>query len=183
MSAESNIVKLGSKIIDFELFNPLLNKNQSLNELKMHKGNIIVFMCNHCPYVIHLLPNLVEFAKEYIKKGFNIIGINSNDIESYPEDSPDKMIEYISKYQIPFSYLFDETQAVAHKYDAACTPDIYVYNEKDELVYHGRYDGSRPSNEVPVSGNELRKVLDYLLENQPFDFPQLPSIGCSIKWK
>jgi thiol-disulfide isomerase/thioredoxin len=183
MAAESNKVELGSKIIDFNLLNPILNKKQSLNELKSPNGNVIIFMCNHCPYVIHILPKLVDFSKEFIAKGINFIGINSNDISSYPDDSPDKMIEYSNKYGIPFPYLFDESQEIAKKYDAACTPDIYVFNQNDALYYHGRFDAARPGLDTPVTGNELREALDYMLSGKAYDKPQYPSIGCSIKWK
>jgi len=183
MAAESNKIKLGSKIIDFNLMNPILNKLQTLEELKSPKGNVIIFMCNHCPYVIHILPKLVELSKEFISKGINFIGINANDVSSYPEDSPDKMIEYAQKYGIPFPYLFDETQEIARKYDAACTPDIYVYDDEDTLIYHGRFDAARPGLDTPITGSDLRYALECLLENKINEKPQYPSIGCSIKWK
>jgi len=183
MAAESKNLPLGSGIINFNLFNPKLNKFQSLSELKGEKGTLIIFMCNHCPYVIHILPKLVEISEEYLAKGIAFIGINSNDIVNYPEDSPDKMIELAKHYSISFPYLYDETQEIAKLYDAACTPDFYLYNAKDHLVYHARFDSSRPNSVSPITGEDLSSAMNLLLEGKPIDLPQYNSIGCSIKWK
>lgn len=183
MAAEGKNFPLGSSIIDFNLFNPILNKNQSLNELKGSNGTLVIFMCNHCPYVVHIIEKLSQIADEYIPKGISFIGINSNDLKNYPEDSPENMIKFAEKYKIHFPYLYDETQDIARAYDAACTPDFYLYNKDDKLVYHARFDGSRPNSGTPVTGEELRRALDYVLEGKEIDFPQYNSIGCSIKWK
>ncbi len=183
MAAESKNLPLGSGIINFNLFNPKLNKFQSLSELKGEKGTLIIFMCNHCPYVIHILPKLVEISEEYIEKGISFIGINSNDIVNYPEDSPDRMIELTKQYSISFHYLYDETQETAKLYDAACTPDFYLYNDQDILVYHARFDSSRPNSGVPTTGVDLIAAINSMLEGKPIDLPQYNSIGCSIKWK
>jgi len=183
MAAESNNIPLGSSIIDFNLYNPILNKYQTLNELKGSKGTLVIFMCNHCPYVIHIIEKLSQIADEYTNKGISFIGINPNDIKNYPEDSPENMIKFAEKYKLHFPYLYDETQQIAREYDAACTPDFYLYNNDDKLVYHGRFDASRPNSGVPITGDELRKAMDYVLENKEIDFPQYNSIGCSIKWK
>lgn len=183
MAAESKNLPLGSNIINFNLFNPKLNKFQSLSDLKGDKGTLIIFMCNHCPYIIHILPKLVEISKEYVKKGIAFIGINSNDIVKYPEDSPDKMIELSKQYGISFPYLYDETQETAKLYDAACTPDFYLYNNQDHLVYHARFDSSRPNSGVPVTGEDLLKAMNSVIEGKPIELPQYNSIGCSIKWK
>ncbi len=183
MAAESKNLPLGSEIVHFELFNPKLNNSQSLSELRGKKGTLIIFMCNHCPYVIHILPKLVEISETYIPKGISFIGINSNDIINYPEDSPEKMVELTQKYYINFPYLYDETQEIAKAYDAACTPDFYLYDSNDKLVYHGRFDASRPNSEKPTTGEDLSKAMDLLLENKSIFSPQYNSIGCSIKWK
>lgn len=183
MATESKNLPLGSNIIEFSLFNPKLNTTQSLKDLKGEKGTLIVFMCNHCPYVIHILPKLVQIADEYSQKGINFIGITSNDITNYPEDSPENMIKISANYKINFPYLYDETQSVARSYDAACTPDFYLYDGNDKLVYHARFDASRPNSNVPTTGEDLIRALNCVLENKPIDFPQYNSIGCSIKWK
>lgn len=183
MAAESKNLPLGTDIIPFNLLNPKLNKYQNLDELKGQNGTVIVFMCNHCPYVIHVLPKLVEVSDKYMSKGINFIGINPNDIVSYPEDSPENMVKLIEKFKINFPYLFDETQEIARKYDAACTPDFYVYDKNDKLVYHARFDASRPNSGIPTTGEDLTKALDYVMEQKQIDFPQYNSIGCSIKWK
>ena len=183
MATESKNLNLGTSIIDFDLFNPKLNKNQKLNELKGKKGTLIIFMCNHCPYVVHIIEKLSKIADEYIAKGIAFIGINSNDIKNYPEDSPENMVKFANKYNINFPYLFDESQETARAYDAACTPDFYLYDSNDKLVYHGRFDASRPNSGIPVTGEELCRAIDYLLDGREIDFPQYNSIGCSIKWK
>lgn len=183
MAAESKNIPIGSEIINFTLYDPKLNKFQNLSELKGEKGTLIVFMCNHCPYVVYILNKLVEISDEYTKKGINFVGITSNDINKYPEDSPENMIKLIQQYRINFPYLYDETQEIAKAYDAACTPDFYLYNNNDKLIYHGRFDASRPNSGIEPTGEDLRRALDYLLHGKDIDFPQYNSIGCSIKWK
>ena len=140
-------------------------------------------MCNHCPYVVHVLDGLVKLANDYMSKEITVIGINANDIINYPDDSPEKMIDLIHEYNIPFPYLFDSTQEVAKFYHAACTPDFSVFNGKMECVYRGQLDGSRPGNDIPTDGVSLRSAIDALLNNEEPISEQLPSMGCNIKWK
>ena len=176
-------ISLGYSASDFSLFNPLINDFQSLNELKSKKATLIIFMCNHCPYVVHVLDGLVDLANDYLDQDVSIIGINSNDIVKHPDDAPEKMVELINSYNIPFPYLFDETQEIAKAYHAACTPDFSIFNGDMECVYRGQMDDSRPGNNHEVTGQDLRLALDALLLNKKVDFPQKPSIGCNIKWK
>lgn len=183
MATESKQISLNTDIIDFELYNPVNEKMQSLDDFRSNIGTVIIFMCNHCPYVIHIMPKLVEIAKEFIDEGFSFIGISSNDVFHYPEDSPENMEHYSRKYQIPFPYLYDETQEIAQAYDAACTPDFYVYNGDGKLFYHGRFDETRPKSGKDAHGGELYAALQSLLSGKPFEGEMFPSIGCSIKWK
>jgi thiol-disulfide isomerase/thioredoxin len=183
MAAEGNKIELGSNIVEFNLLNPKTKQFTALNEIKSNKGNVIIIMCNHCPYVIHIMPKLVEISNKFMQLGINFIGVNSNDIEAYPEDSPENMIDFIEKFNIQFPYLFDETQEIAKNYDAACTPDFYVYNQNDMLVYHGRFDSSRPKNNDEITGIDLIDVLEAILYGSDITKQQYPSIGCSIKWK
>ncbi len=140
-------------------------------------------MCNHCPYVIHVLDGLIDLANDYLPKGVSIIAINSNDIVNYPKDSPENMIKLVNNYDIPFSYLFDETQQIAKEYNAACTPDFSVFNKDMECVYRGQMDDSRPGNSIPVTGADIRLILDGLLSGVEIKKTQKPSVGCNIKWK
>tara|TARA_B100000427_G_scaffold315315_1_gene309296 strand:- start:1094 stop:1648 length:555 start_codon:yes stop_codon:yes gene_type:complete len=176
-------IPLGYKATDFNLLNPLTKKNQSLKELQSNKATLIIFMCNHCPYVVHVLEGLVKLANDYMSKDISVIAINSNDIINYPDDSPEKMIDLIHKYNIPFPYLFDQTQEVAKLYHAACTPDFSIFNGKMECVYRGQLDDSRPGNDHPVTGKDIRDALDCILEGKQLNIIQKPSIGCNIKWK
>ena len=140
-------------------------------------------MCNHCPYVIHVLDGLIQLSNEYLAKNVSIIAINSNDEINYPDDSPEKMIDLVNDNVIPFPYLFDETQNVAKAYKAACTPDFSIFNKNMECVYRGQMDDSRPGNLIPVTGQDLRLVLDNLLIGKEINNFQKPSVGCNIKWK
>ena len=176
-------IKLGFQAPNFNLLNPLKGEKESLDQLKSNKATLIIFMCNHCPYVVHVLDGLVQLAKDYLPKGISIIAINSNDISNYPDDSPDKMVDLIKDNNIPFPYLFDEEQDIAKAYHAACTPDFSVFNGHMECVYRGQLDDSRPGNNIPVTGQDIRHVLDCILEDKAFDMVQKPSIGCNIKWK
>ena len=176
-------IPLGYQAPQFTLLNPLTRKVESLDELKSNKATLIVFMCNHCPYVIHVLNALVELTNDYIPKGVSVIGINSNDIINYPDDSPEKMIGLIHNYKIPFPYLFDETQDVAKLYHAACTPDFSVFDSSMECVYRGQLDSARPGSDKPVTGNDIRMVFESILTNKAINSIQKPSIGCNIKWK
>ena len=180
----SNMLPLGTKAPDFELLDPKDNKKKSLNELKSDKATVILFICNHCPYVKHINDKLVDLANEYKKQGVSFIAINSNDVENYPEDSPEKMVEYSNKLGYSFPYLFDETQEVAKEYKAACTPDMFVFDGDLKLTYRGQFDDSRPGNDKPVTGKDLANGIDKTLAGDPIpDEEQTPSVGCNIKWK
>ena len=171
----SNMLPLNTKAFDFSLLNTVNNKLEKLNSLKGEKGTIIMFICNHCPFVIHVNPELVNIANNYQQKGIGFIAINSNDVENYPQDGPELMTQHAKDNKYPFSYLYDETQEVAKAYKAACTPDFFLFNEDLE--------DSRPGNDKPLDGKYLRNALDSLLRNTKINNIQKPSIGCNIKWK
>ncbi len=179
----SNMIPLGYKAPDFDLLNPTLEKHQSLDELKSSLATVIMFICNHCPFVIHINKKLADVAKTYQSKGISFIGINSNDYEQYPDDSPEKMIIQSEKCGYPFPYLLDKTQEVAKAYQAACTPDFYVFDKDLKCVYRGQFDDSRPGSNVAVTGKDLTNALDAILENKAVVEEQYPSMGCNIKWK
>lgn len=179
----SNMVALGIKAPFFKLFDTVSQKYKSLEELKGKQATVVMFICNHCPFVLHVNNCLVILANAYQAKGINFIAISSNDIETYPQDSPSFMKQQASKLNYPFPYLFDETQEIAKAYDAACTPDFYIFDENLELVYRGQFDDSRPHNGIPVTGNDIRNTLENLLKGLPINQIQRPSIGCNIKWK
>lgn len=180
---ESNEFKNGTKAPDFTLLNTVDDKKYALHKLKGEKGTVIMFICNHCPFVIHVNAELVKMANEYQQKGINFIAISANDIENYPQDSPELMKQLAKNENYPFPYLYDETQEVAKSYDAACTPDFYIFDADLKAIYHGQLDDSRPQNGKPVTGIDLRNALDNLLENKPVLENQKPSVGCGIKWK
>ncbi len=179
----STMLPLGTKASDFNLFNPALNKFQSLTELKSDIATVIVFMCNHCPYVIHVSKTLVEVSDKYMPLGVSFIGINSNDVSKYPSDSPENMVLTAKQIGYNFSYLYDKSQDVARSYQAACTPDFYVFDKDMVLVYRGQFDNSRPNNGISVTGEDLTDALDALLSGKTVSDEQIPSIGCNIKWK
>jgi len=176
-------IPLGFQAPDFNLLNPLIGENQSLEHLKSNRATVIIFMCNHCPYVVHVLDGLVKLANDYLMKDVSIIAINSNDIITHPDDAPEKMVELVNKYHIPFPYLFDSTQSVAKAYQAACTPDFSVFDSEMNCVYRGQLDDSRPGNQIPVTGQDIRIVLDAMLSGDEINLLQKPSVGCNIKWK
>ena len=167
----------------FHLLDTLSNKKLSLEELKSPIATVIMFICNHCPYVKHIQTGLSRLAKTYSDKTISFIAINSNDAESYPEDSPEKMKEIAKEFNYPFPYLYDETQEVAKKYKAQCTPEFYVFDDKLQCVYHGQFDDSRPGNGIAVTGKDIALTLNRLLRGEDALENQIPSIGCSIKWK
>lgn len=179
----SNMMPLGTGAPDFRLRCAVSGNEYTLDDLKSDKATVIMFICNHCPYVKHVQNGLVELANDYIPKGVSFIAINSNDVEKYPEDSPENMKKVAERLGYPFPFLFDETQEVARAYDAACTPDFYIFDGDLNCVYRGQMDGSRPGNGIPVTGEHIRKALDDILEGKPIDEEQIPSIGCNIKWK
>ena len=179
----SNMLLLGTKAPDFSLPDTISSTVLSLNKLKGELGTVIMFICNHCPFVIHVNSELVDIANAYAEKGIGFIAISSNDAANYPQDSPENMKIHAHAESYPFPYLYDETQEVAKAYDAACTPDFYVFDEKLELVYRGQLDDSRPGNSKRLTGKDLRQALDYLIIGKKNTETQKPSIGCNIKWK
>lgn len=180
---ESKMIPLGTKAPDFELLDTVSGKHLSLSDIPSENARVIMFICNHCPYVIHVTEEIAQLAKDYKKKGVGFIAISSNDIEKYPVDSPSNMKAFAKDEGFKFPYLYDETQEVAKAYDAACTPDFYIFDKEDKLVYRGRLDGSRPNSGIPVDGVELRAALDVVLEGGQVNSKQYPSMGCNIKWK
>lgn len=179
----STMIDLGTPAPDFSLSEPLTGKMVSLADFAGAPGLLVIFMCNHCPYVKHIRHGLAEFAREYQAKGLKIVAISSNDVESHPDDSPEKMIEEVNTIGYSFPYLHDETQEVAQAYQAACTPDLYLFDGDMKLVYRGQFDDSRPGNDKPVTGVDLRAAVDALLAGQPIFSDQKASMGCNIKWK
>lgn len=177
------MLALGTMAPAFNLTNVISGSLVALNELKGEKATVIMFICNHCPYVKHVNQQLVSLANHYQPRGIKFVAISSNDVVSHPEDSPLKMKEVALQEKYPFPYLYDETQQVAKDYDAACTPDFYIFDNGLKLVYRGQLDDSRPSNNVALSGKDIRAALDNLLSGQPVSPFQRPSIGCNIKWK
>ena len=178
----SNMLELGTKAPGFTLPDPW-GKNFSRDDIAGKHGLLVVFYCNHCPYVKHIREKFVEVASEYMDKGIGVVAISSNDIVNYPDDSPERMAEDIETFGYRFPYLFDESQEVAQAYDAACTPDFYLFDKNLELVYHGQFDDSRPKNDLPVTGADLKAAMDTVLRGEKPSPEQKPSIGCNIKWK
>ncbi len=179
----SNMLLLGTAAPAFDLPDTVSDKNVSYNDIQKEKGAVVMFICNHCPYVIHVKDEMVNVAKEYQAKGIGFVAISSNDVENYPDDSPEKMKIFASENDFTFPYLYDESQAIAKAYDAACTPDFYLFDSNAKLVYRGRLDESRPKNDLPITGADLRGALDALLANEAITEKQYPSMGCNIKWK
>lgn len=180
---ESNMLALGTKAPTFSLLDTVSGKTMQLQEMKGKEGTVIMFICNHCPFVVHVNPEISRLAQAYKTKGIGFIAISSNDVINYPQDSPDLMKEHAITANYSFPYLYDETQQVAKAYDAACTPDFYLFNANSRLVYRGQLDNSRPGNSIPLSGSDLRNAIDALLASKPISTDQKPSIGCNIKWK
>jgi thiol-disulfide isomerase/thioredoxin len=184
VATPSNMMPLGTIAPDFNLPDTISGEYKKLTELQGVQGTIVMFICNHCPYVIHIKEQLIDIAKKYEAKGINTIAISSNDVVNYPQDAPDKMQALMNEWGNPFAaYLYDETQDVAKAYLAACTPDFYVFDQDMACVYRGRLDAATPKNDMPVTGVELRNALDALLANKKITQEQIPSIGCNIKWK
>lgn len=179
----STMLDLGVPAPDFSLPEPLTGQQRSLADFNRGKGLLVLFICNHCPFVLHILDSLVAFSSEYQAKGLDVVAISANDVDSYPDDSPEKMAELARSRGFTFPYLYDESQEVSKAYQAACTPDLYLFDAAHQLVYRGQYDGSRPGNDVPVSGSDLRAAVDALLAGEAISADQLPSLGCNIKWK
>ena len=183
MPVNSNMLPLGTIAPDFILLNPATGHKQHLINLKSSKVTLVMFICNHCPFVLHVSKVLGELGHEYIDKGVSIIAISSNDITTHPDDAPDKMVEFAKANNFNFPYLYDESQDVARAYHAACTPDFYLFDGNMQLVYRGQFDDSRPSNGLPVTGTYVKSAIDAVLNGTEVDQNQFPSIGCGIKWK
>ena len=179
----SNMIPLGTIAPDFELFDTVSKNKRTLTELKSPKGTVIMFLCNHCPYVKLIQSALVSTAREYQDKGIHFIAISSNDATTYPQDGPDKMHDEAKNNHYTFPYLYDDTQEIAKKYQAACTPDFYVFDKDLKCIYRGRFDDATPGNGKPVTGKELKSALDNHIAGKPVDINQHPSVGCNIKWK
>lgn len=178
----STMLELGIEAPDFALHDPLNDTEVALKDFKGAKAVLVIFMCNHCPYVKHLRQGIIDLAYDY-EEELQVIAVSSNDVENYPDDSPAKMAEDAERYDYPFPYLYDETQEVAKAYHAACTPDFFLFNEDLKLVYRGQFDDSRPGNDQPVNGYDIRQAIDLLLQEGEIVEEQRPSIGCNIKWK
>jgi peroxiredoxin len=176
-------IPLGFNAPEFNLPEPLTGQTVNLNDVKGKHGTLVMFICNHCPFVLHVIDQLVKIGYAYKDKGIGIVAINSNDVKNYPDDHPDKMIEMAKKLNFPFPYLFDESQEVAKAYQAACTPDFNLFDANGKCVYRGQLDGARPGNDIPVTGIDLRTALDQVIRGEKVPEDQMPSIGCNIKWK
>jgi len=179
----SNMMPLGTKAPDFNLIDTVTSEMISLENIKGKRGTVVMFICNHCPYVVHVNEEIVRLANDYRINGFGFVAISSNDVENYPEDSPENMLIISEKNDYTFPYLYDETQEVAKAYDAACTPDFYLFDGELKLIYRGQLDNSRPGNSIQTNGRDLREALDNVLNNSPQRKNQKPSMGCNIKWK
>lgn len=179
----SNMSPLGTIAPDFYLPDTNGNYPKNFEQIKGSKGTVVMFICNHCPFVIHVIEEIVRLANDYKVEGIGFVAISSNDVAKYPQDSPENMSEFAFQHGFSFPYLYDGSQSTAKLYDAACTPDFYLFDANDKLVYRGQLDDSRPKNHIPVTGKDLRIAIDGVLYNRAIPEPQKPSIGCNIKWK
>ncbi len=178
----STMLPLGTTAPDFSLLN-VDGRTLSRDDFRGTKAFLVMFICNHCPFVKHIADGLTALAQDYLPRGVAIVAINSNDSTKYPDDSPEQMIHEAEMRGYPFPYLFDETQEVAQEYHAACTPDFFLFDKDQKLAYRGQLDASRPGNGIPVTGEDLRRALDAVLAGQEVPEPHKPSIGCNIKWR
>ena len=182
----STALHSGSEAIDFALpnTNPRVTAaSWSLTDSAEAKALLVAFVCNHCPYVIHIRQGLASFARDYLDQGLSVVAISANDISTHPADAPDKMAEVALSENFVFPYLYDESQETARAYGAVCTPDFFLFDADRRLVYRGQFDGSRPGNNVPVTGEDMRRAVDAVLAGRKLTDDPVPSIGCSIKWK
>jgi len=179
---ESSMMKLGTKAPDFQLLDTVLGEQRSLSELKSEQATVIAFICNHCPFVVHINTALVKLAKEYQAKGVQFIAVSSNSIKTHPQDGPEEMAKHAKAEQYPFPYLYDKTQEVAKAYQAECTPDFFIFDGDLKCVYRGRFDDTRP-NQGLATGKDIANSLDCIMNDTKIDENQLPSMGCSIKWE
>ena len=177
-------IDLGFSAPEFSLPDVVSNDSKTFANVRGEKGTVVMFICNHCPFVVHIREALVKLANDYLSKGFGFVAISSNDVSNYPEDSPEKMRELALQCAFPFPYLYDETQEVAKAYDAACTPDFSIFDSENKCVYRGELDESRPNSGIPVTGKSIRAALDLMVNGDPVPSEnQNPSIGCNIKWR
>ena len=183
MPLASKALPLGTVAPNFALLDTVSDQLVSLQDIASNKATVIMFLCNHCPYVQHILDELVNVASEYQPKGMRFVAISANDAVNYPQDGPKQMRELAAERGFPFPYLYDQTQQVARAYQAVCTPEFYVFDRNMRLAYHGQFDDARPKNETPVTGQDLRQALDTLLAGGQVSADQKPGIGCGIKWK
>lgn len=183
MAVQSTMLQLGTPAPDFSLIDIASGTTVSLADLADKKALLVMFICRHCPYVKHVESELARLGNEYQKKGIGVVAISANDPDQYPDDSPENLDEQAKRLGFAFPYLFDASQEVAKAYTAACTPDIFLFDSERKLVYRGQLDDSRPGNNVPVTGQDVRAALAVVLSGQPINPNQKPSIGCSIKWK
>ena len=178
-----NTTPLGSPAPNFSLPDVVTGNTVSLSSLPPSKALLVIFLCRHCPYVVHVLDEILRLAKDYQPRDTRVVAISSNDAVTYPDDAPEKLREMALKYHFPFPLLFDDSQAVARAFDAKCTPDFFLFDSRRRLAYRGRLDESTPGNRLPVTGSEMRNALDAVLAGLSAPAAQKPSLGCSIKWK
>lgn len=183
MAVKSNAIPLGFQAPGFRLYDTISQKKLSLDEIRGEKATVIMFICNHCPYVRHVIDGIVKMANDYMPRGIAFIAISSNDVIKYPEDQPDRMKELATQAGMRFPYLYDETQGVAKAYQAECTPEFNIFDGKLRCFYRGQMDDSRPGNGIPVTGNDIRNALETFLQGEKPGLEQKPAEGCSIKWK
>jgi peroxiredoxin len=182
MAVESTMLSLGTRAPDFELTDTVTGSRITLGNLTS-KALVVMFICNHCPYVKHVQTGLVDFGRDYEDADVDIVAISANDASSYPDDGPQELAATAKRLGYTFPVLYDETQEIAAAYTATCTPDFFVFGPDRNLVYRGRFDGSRPGSGIPVTGTDLRAAVDAVLAGRPVADTQYPSMGCSIKWK
>lgn len=180
---ESNMLELGTIAPSFSLPDTVSGTQKTLQELQSDKATVIMFICNHCPFVIHIQEEITKLAEDYEQQGVNFIAISSNDVDNYPDDSPENMKKFAQTNNFSFAYLYDESQEVAKAYKAACTPDFYIFDGNMKLQYRGQLDSARPGNQIPVTGKDMRIALNAILNSEKVNPIQRPSIGCNIKWK
>lgn len=180
---ESNMLPIGTVAPSFALPDTVSDQEVSLSDVAGENATVVMFICNHCPYVIHVNEEIIRVVNDYQSKGVGFVGISSNDVENYPQDGPDKMKAHAQAVGYNFPYLYDASQEVAKAYDAACTPDFYVFDGEKKLAYRGRLDSSRPNSGQPLTGTDLRAALDAILGGEAVTDKQYPSAGCNIKWK
>lgn len=181
VKTESTMLPLGSTAPPFSLTN-VDGQVVTLEDFADSRALLVMFICNHCPYVIHVAEQLAVLGNEYMQKGVGVVAVSANDISTHPADSPEQMVREAEERGYPFPYLYDEDQSVAKAYRAACTPDFFVFDQNKRLTYRGQLDDSRPESGIPVTGTDLRNALDATLAEQPVPDPQKPSLGCNIKW-